>query len=47
VENDFLPSPIWLGKPDTFNLQNRSWAHFVWSFTPWSQEVVNVMACEE
>jgi hypothetical protein len=24
--------------------QIRGWARFVWSLTPWSQEVLNVMA---
>jgi hypothetical protein len=47
AENHFLPTLIYAGKGITFILQIRKWTRFVWSLTPWSREVLNVMAYQE
>jgi hypothetical protein len=42
--NQSLPSLNRRGKGITFILQIRKRTRFVWSLSPWSQEVLNVMA---
>jgi hypothetical protein len=46
-KKQFLPTPVSTRKDTAFILQIRRWARFVWSLTPWSQEVLNVMARQE
>jgi hypothetical protein len=47
AENQSLPTRGAGGKGITFILQIRNGTHFVRSLTPWSREVLNVMAYQE
>ena len=47
AENQSLPSLNQRGKGIAFILQIRKRTRFVWSLSPWSQEVLNVMARQE